>query len=132
MANLNKKVFVHIQVAWRLCLAFLCICQVLFPCSINAKTVESDEFKIGFHFWKSGGIYEEAYQGIIDGMIQGGIKYTPFIFRSHPEKQQTLYRKMFPHLTRLGVIYDSDDPSGYLAEEPFLLGRTSIILDWCR
>lgn len=182
----NRRVVIRL-------LACLLVCQVVFPCFMNAKTVASDGFKIGFHFWKSGDIYEEAYQGIVDGLVLDGMTYTPFIFRSHrdgalarknltqmegmgldlivsfssagtriaqsmllqtpvistvinhpislgiqkgdhdtemaltgtsyyvdTQKQLALYRNMFPHLTRMGMIYDSNNPAGYLAEEPLM------------
>jgi len=66
-----------------LCLVCFCLCQVLFPCLINANTVDSDGFKVGFHFWKSGDIYEEAYQGVMDGLKLDGMTYTPFVFHPH-------------------------------------------------
>jgi putative tryptophan/tyrosine transport system substrate-binding protein len=150
-------------------------------------------YRIGFHFWKPGKIYDEAMSGIRDGLEIADIRYEPVVVYSnqdeelavknlkmldslgldviyslssagtqvakkigmntpviatvinHPaslniseaqvgnnvklsgtsyyidvKEQLKLYRELFPGARKIGMIYDSKNPAGYLAEEPFL------------
>jgi putative ABC transport system substrate-binding protein len=150
-------------------------------------------YRIGIHFWKDGSIYDEALEGIHDGLHLEGIKHTSQIFNSdrseelakenlrkmddmgfdliyslssagtkiaaqmdlktpiistvinHPlvlgikdrpnsngsiitgtsyyvdaEKQLAFYLRLFPEVRKVGMIYDSANPAGVLAEEPFM------------
>ena len=150
-------------------------------------------YRIGFHFWKPGKIYDEAMSGIEDGLKIANVGYertviysnqnedlaeknlkmldavgldviyslssagtqvakkigmnTPVIATviNHPaslnisdaragndvklsgtsyyidvKEQLELYRELFPGARKIGMIYDSKNPAGYLAEEPFL------------
>lgn len=162
----------------------------------NASTSNIEkpaESKIGFHFYKSGKIYDEAYQGIIDGLNLSGLQYETKIYRSarnkkqaiinlremdslgldaivsfssagtriaaglglktpilssvinHPitigivqrervprtilggtsyyvdvEEQLALYLQLFGIEQKAGMIYDQNNPAGYLAEEPLM------------
>ena len=150
-------------------------------------------YRIGFHFWKPGKIYDEAMSGIEDGLKIANIGYERIVLQSnqdedlainnlkmldamgldviyslssagtqvakkigmntpviatvinHPvslnisdaqggnnvklsgtsyyidvHEQLELYRELFPGTRKIGMIYDSKNPAGYLAEEPFL------------
>lgn len=149
--------------------------------------------RIGFHFYKPGKIYEEAYQGIIDGLQLAGYELEKVIYRSernkvkaaenlremdslnlgvivsfssagtriastlslktpilasvinHPiilgiekdtdatasnisgtsyyidaEDQLALYLDLHNEASKVGMIYDKNNPAGYLAEEPMM------------
>ncbi|GAB6144399.1 hypothetical protein [Desulfocicer niacini] len=69
----EKRAFKVIRWAGIRLLVSLCLCQLMLPCFIHARELEPDGFKIGFHFWKSGDIYENAFQGVIDGLKLGGM-----------------------------------------------------------
>lgn len=171
-------------------LFFLC-----FHCTIciGKSSSKGEVINLGFHFFKPGAIYEEAYQGIIDGLELEGIPFKPTIYRSlrkkdmardnlldldqldldiiisfssagtriahalslqtpllssvinHPislgiEKKEStsrpnlsgtsyyidagnqldLYLELFPGAFRIGMLYDLNNPAGYLAEEPLM------------
>ncbi|MFQ5773135.1 MAG: ABC transporter substrate-binding protein [Kiloniellaceae bacterium] len=154
---------------------------------------EDGVYRIGFHLWKPGKIYEEAMAGIMDGLQLEGIRFEPVILESgrdesmarenlrkldgmgldliyslssagtkiakalnlktpviatvinHPaslgvgddnggagtrltgtsyyvdaRKQLRLYRMLFPKAKKIGMIFDTRNPAGYLAEEPFM------------
>jgi len=149
--------------------------------------------RIGFHFYKAGKIYDEAYQGISDGLLLANIKFEPYVYcadrddgktrinlttldsldldviisfssagtqiaynmplktpllasvinhpislgigsvydGNHPqisgtsyyvqaEHQLKLYLDLFPEVKKVGMIYDKNNPAGYLAEEPMM------------
>lgn len=163
----------------------------------NFATAKSSDIqqpiRIGFHFYKPGKIYDEAYQGVIDGLQLADVEIEQVIFRSgrdqelarqnllkmdqmnlavivsfssagtriakslklttpvlasvinHPislgisselpgqnsnisgtsyyinaSQQLSLYVDLFPELKRVGMIYDANNPAGYLAEEPLM------------
>lgn len=165
---------------------------VLSSCAMARELVD-DEYRIGFHFWKSGAIYDEAYQGIIDGLDLAGIRYQPLVCNSHrdeaaarqnlvrmeaedldliislssagtrlaadmhlktpliatvinhpvslgiqgvgdngtlplsgtsyyvdTDRQLQLYQELLPSLSRVGMIFDHNNPAGYLAEAPLM------------
>ena len=150
-------------------------------------------YRIGFHLWKPGKIYDEAMAGIKDGLLVNGVRYeaveiqsdrnkelaqenlrklddmgldliyslssagtklakrigmqTPVVATviNHPaslgvsqegqsssiqltgtsyyveaNKQLALYQQVFPDVKKVGMIFDSQNPAGYLAEEPFM------------
>ncbi len=150
-------------------------------------------YRIGFHLWKPGKIYDEAMLGIQDGLALAGISYDAVVLQSnrdrataienlrrldamgldliyslssagtqllqtvgmktpviatvinHPaslgvgqargaqpirltgtsyyvdtHKQLQLYLTLFPHVKKIGMIYDRHNPAGALAEEPFM------------
>lgn len=150
-------------------------------------------YRIGFHLWKPGRIYDEAMSGIEDGLKIARIPYEPVVVHSnqdeslatanlkmldamnldlvyslssagtqlvkkigmktpviatvinHPvslnisddqvdgkvklsgtsyyidvQEQLKLYRQLFPGTRKVGMIYDANNPAGFLAEEPFL------------
>ena len=153
---------------------------------------QSTLYRIGFHLWKPGKIYDEAMQGIRDGLALEGIRYEEVVLHSqrdealaaqnlrrldsmgldviyslssagtkiakrlglqtpviatvinHPaslgvgqeivsttkltgtsyyidaQRQLQLYRQLFPRINKVGMIYDSNNPAGFLAEEPFM------------
>ena len=157
------------------------------------QTADQKIYRIGFHLWKPGKIYDEAMAGIKDGLELAGIRYEEVILHSdrdktlaeenlrkldamgldliyslssagtkiakklelqtpviatvinHPaslgvgqdngtsrtkltgtsyyiaaKKQLQLYRSLFPQATSVGMIFDTKNPAGYLAEEPFM------------
>lgn len=159
----------------------------------QANPQDAKMYRIGFHLWKPGKIYDEAMNGIEDGLKADHIEYEKFVVQSnqtetdavenlrmldsmnldviyslssaatqivkkigmytpviatvinHPaslsisdtdsgkevklsgtsyyidvHKQLELYRDLFPQARKIGMIYDSNNPAGYLAEEPFL------------
>lgn len=174
------------------------IFSTLLPTSGNSsqsspKTIKNKLVRIGFHFYKPGSIYEEAYEGIIDGIALHDRTLEQVIYRSgrnneqaiknlkkmdslkldaiisfssagtrlatslslqtpvlasvinHPiilgikqdnestqtsisgtsyyidaQKQLDLYLQLFGTVSKLGMIYDSNNPAGYLAEEPLM------------
>ena len=149
-------------------------------------------YRIGFHFWKSGKIYDEAYMGITDSLALEKIEFEPVIMNSGlnrqkaednllamdkmaldcivsmssegtqiatmmhlqtpvigavinhplslgivaqdrakenftglsyfvaPEKQLNLFQRLFPKATHFGMIFDKNNPAGFLAEEPLM------------
>ncbi|MCF6238052.1 MAG: hypothetical protein L3J79_04435, partial [Candidatus Marinimicrobia bacterium] len=158
-----------------------------------AQPASRHDFRIGFHFWKPGKIYDEAYQGVVDGLALEAIRYKSFIFNAnrdealarknlktldgmgldlivsfssagtkiaqsmqlrtpliatvvnHPmvlgiqkeeeangssitgtsyyvdaEQHLLFYREMFPRLSRVDMIYDTNNPAGFQAEEPLM------------
>lgn len=161
--------------------------------SAHAKENKGHVYRIGFHLWKPGKIYDEALAGIKDGLQVNGIKFeaieiqsnrdkvlaeqnlrkldnmgldliyslssagtklakrigmrTPVIATviNHPvslgvdagdkspniqltgtsyyvdaKKQLHFYQSIFPTINKVGMIFDSQNPAGYLAEEPFM------------
>lgn len=62
-------------------LFFLC---VLLPvnCWAQSSAVSAKVYRLGFHFWKSANIYDEAYQGIIDSLTLEGINFESIIVNS--------------------------------------------------
>ena len=165
------------------------------PALAKAKAPAAAEqtYRIGFHLWKPGKIYDEAMAGIKDGLELAGIRYESVMLQSdrnkalaaenlrkldemgldliyslssagtkiakktelrtpviatvvnHPsslgidkgnghtgtkltgtsyyidaQKQLALYRTLFPKAVRIGMIYDANNPAGYLAEHPFM------------
>ena len=173
-----------------LCLAFMiCIGSGFYQ--VQEAFAEKKMYKIGFHLWKPGKIYDEAMAGIKDALKTENISYkaetfyadkskekaienfkkmdsmgldliyslssagskiaknlglkTPIIATvvNHPislglkfgdknnkltgtsyyidtHDQLKLYLKLFPEITKVGMIYDKNNPAGYSAEEPFL------------
>lgn len=170
---------------------------ILFQTATSAAKVadqaETKKIRIGFHFYKPGNIYDEAYQGIIDGLNLAGVDFESVIYHSgrdpkqaaanlqkldqmnlgviisfssagtriasslslntpilasvinHPiilgieknkntnssnisgtsyyieaEAQLSLYLKHFDKVSKVGMIYDRNNPAGYLAEEPLM------------
>jgi putative ABC transport system substrate-binding protein len=159
-----------------------------------AKQSEGERvYRIGFHLWKPGRIYDEALSGIEDGLKIAGIAYESVVVTSnqdeslamenitaldaskldvvfslssagtqiikkigmhtpviatvinHPvslnisedrngskvklsgtsyyidvKDQLRLYQQLFSGTRKIGMIYDVNNPAGYLAEEPFL------------
>jgi len=150
-------------------------------------------YRVGFHVWKPGKIYDEAMLGILDGLKLEGIAHEKVVVHSnrdeklavenfrkldsmdldliyslssagtkiartmelrtpvvatvinHPvslgiagegpregsrltgtsyyidaEKQLEFYLRLYPSTETVGMIYDSNNPAGYLAEEPFM------------
>lgn len=150
-------------------------------------------YRVGFHFWKPGKIYDEAMLGIVDGLELERIPHEKVVVHSnrdeklaienfrkldsmgldiiyslssagtkiarklelrtpvlatvinHPvslgiagsgpregsrltgtsyyidaEKQLEFYLRLHPSTKTVGMIYDSNNPAGYLAEEPFM------------
>lgn len=179
----------------QICIFFILLCFLSFSSKFctEASSSQSENIHIGFHFFKPGQIYEEAYQGIIDGLELEGIAFESIIYRSgrnkdlassnlidldklnldiiisfssagtriasvlalqtpllssvinHPislgiEKEKStvrpnlsgtsyyidansqldLYLELFPQATKIGMLYDSNNPAGYLAEEPMM------------
>jgi len=52
------------------------------------QTVETARtYRIGFHLWKPGKIYDEALQGIRDGLDLAGIKYEEVVVESQRSKE---------------------------------------------
>ncbi|MBU1565155.1 MAG: hypothetical protein KJ630_05960 [Proteobacteria bacterium] len=160
--------------------------------SATPLPASDQSFCIGFHFWKSGKIYDEAYQGIIDSLALEKISFQPVVMNSQlnremaqenllamdrmklscivsmssegtqiaqamkletpviaavinhplslgiieknrsnenltglsyfidPEKQLQLFQKLFPGSNHFGMIYDKNNPAGFLAEEPLM------------
>jgi putative ABC transport system substrate-binding protein len=159
----------------------------------HANGGQGAPYRIGFHLWKPGAIYDEAMQGIKDGLTLAGIAYEAVVMQSdnheakaienlraldamglhliyslasagtqvamtlglhtpiittvvnHPaslgidqrngqhgikltgtsyyvdaHKQLQFYRTLFPGLTKVGMIYDRQNPAGASAEEPFM------------
>lgn len=157
------------------------------------KTTSNKVVRIGFHFYKPGKIYQEAFQGVMDGLELEGLVVDSTIYKSernqdfaknnlrdldnlnldviisfssagtrianslglktpllasvinHPislgiEKkgstqrpnisgtsyyidahdQLDLYLDLFPKTKTVGMIYDGNNPAGYLAEEPLM------------
>lgn len=176
-------------------LVFICTFQFLALNQVACKEQDSPRYssvRLGFHFFKDGKIYDEAYQGIIDGLLLSNIQFEKFIYRSgrsvekaknnlnemdelnldaiisfssagtqvakslqlktpvlasvinHPislgikeggsirsnisgtsyyidaSLQLDLYLKLFPYLKKIGMVYDGNNPAGYLAEEPLM------------
>ncbi|GAB6144400.1 ABC transporter substrate binding protein [Desulfocicer niacini] len=58
--------------------------------------------------------------GMQRGEKRNSIALTGTSYYVDTEKQLALYREIAPHLSRVGMIYDSNNPSGYLAEEPLM------------
>lgn len=175
-------------------LSILIIAIVMFIGSAGASEQHAQtEYRIGFHFWKSGKIYDDAMLGIKDGLELNDIRYSSVILHAnknknqarenfkkldsmglgviyslssagtkiakelklktpvvatvinHPAslgvtsdgsrdevnltgtsyyvdavKQLNFYLSLFPKINTIGMIYDKNNPAGYLAEQPFL------------
>lgn len=170
----------------------LCLAQIS-GVKQQRKKEQEPSYRIGFHFWKPGKIYDESMEGIKDALELEGIVYEAIVFHSdrdklkaienlkeldamkldliyslssagtliakelgmktpviatvvnHPislglnqedigsfikltgtsyyidaHKQLNLYLELFPKTTKIGMLYDSQNPAGYLAEEPFM------------
>lgn len=175
----------------------LCICFFQFI-SLNEVMGEgqnskrSSSVRLGFHYFKDGKIYDEAYQGIVDGLLLSNLQFEEFIYRSdrsiekatknlkemddldldaiisfssagtqiaqslklqtpilasvinHPmslgieegdNRQSTisgtsyyidaslqleLYLDLYPDLKTIGMVFDKNNPAGFLAEEPLM------------
>ena len=188
MLNLTK----HSALARRAFLALAAASALTFLAAPVAVATEKP-YKIGFHLWKPGKIYDEAMAGIRDGLQLEGIEYEEVIMESgkdkelarenllkldamgldviyslssagtkiakalslktpvvatvinHPaslgvgqgdsnggtkltgtsyyvdaNKQLALYMSLFPEAREIGMIFDSNNPAGALAEEPFM------------
>lgn len=183
---------------WQISLVDLTFAVLLFTTAViipstHAKEKKDDVYRVGFHLWKPGKIYDEALTGIKDGLLVNGIKYeaveiqsnrdktlaeqnlrkldsmeldliyslssagtklakhigmkTPVIATviNHPvslgvdiedkspniqltgtsyyvdaKKQLQFYQSIFPTIDKVGMLFDSQNPAGYLAEEPFM------------
>ncbi|MGZ9190333.1 MAG: ABC transporter substrate-binding protein [Nitrospira sp.] len=57
---------------------------------------------------------------ISDGQANGQVKLSGTSYYIDVQDQLKLYRDLFPGVRKVGMIYDSKNPAGYLAEEPFL------------
>ena len=70
-----------------------------------AATDGGEAYRIGFHFWKPGKIYDEAMAGITDGLDIEGIRYEPVILHSdrNPELAAENLREL--DAMDLDVIY---------------------------
>ncbi len=192
-----KRLLTPVPMLW---LATLLVCGLTYGpihtyAADNSHTPSNgtQQYRIGFHFWKPGKIYDEAMAGIKDGLSLAGIDYeevtlyserkkskaienlramdrmgldliysfssagtkiaqqigmkTPVIATvvNHPaslgvsthngnrkisltgtsyyvdtRRQLELYLELFPHIKKVGMIYDKNNPAGYLAEEPFM------------
>ena len=173
-----------------------CLSLILTPAIADAQSANEKKdatYRIGFHLWKPGKIYDEAMAGIEDGLALEGIVYEKVVLQSHRDKsmaeknlrtldsmglnlifslssagtkiantigmqtpviatvvnhptslgvnqknaksptnltgtsyyvdttkQMQFYQSLFPKLTKIGMIYDKNNPAGALAEEPFM------------
>lgn len=173
--------------------AVLILSMVIAIPAAQANDSNGKVYRIGFHLWKPGKIYDEAIAGIKDGLLVNGIEFeaveiqsdrdkvlaeqnlrklddmgldliyslssagtklakrigmkTPVIATviNHPvslgvdmadtsanikltgtsyyvdaKKQLQFYQLIFPKINKVGMIFDSQNPAGYLAEEPFM------------
>lgn len=52
------------------------------------NTSGESSIRLGFHFYKNGKIYDEAYEGIVDGLRLSDIQFEEFIYRSGRSVEQ--------------------------------------------
>jgi putative tryptophan/tyrosine transport system substrate-binding protein len=57
---------------------------------------------------------------IIEAHRDNNLKLSGTSYYIDAKEQLKLYRELFPGARKIGMIYDSKNPAGYLAEEPFL------------
>lgn len=72
-------------------LVFVCVFQVFSITNVVCKeqNLTSDSaIRLGFHFYKNGNIYDEAYQGIVDGLRLSNVPFEEFIYRSDRNIEQ--------------------------------------------
>ena len=53
---------------------------------VAAQAEETKTYRIGFHLWKPGKIYDEAMEGIRDGLTLSGIHYEAIILESSRDR----------------------------------------------
>lgn len=51
----------------------------------------NSSIRLGFHFYKNGEIYDEAYQGIVDGLKLSHYQFEEFIYRSDRSVEQATH-----------------------------------------
>ena len=85
----------------------------------HAKETTDGEktYRIGFHLWKPGKIYDEAMQGIRDGLNLSGIKYEEVILESGRNKETA--RENLQKLDAMGMdlIYSLSSAGTKIAKE---------------
>ncbi len=62
-------------------------------------------YRIGFHFWKSGKIYDEAMLGIKDGLALAGIPYEAVVMQSNKDKDKAVENLRTMDTMGLDLIY---------------------------
>ena len=67
----------------------------------TAASTPEKVYKIGFHLWKPGKIYDEAMAGIRDGLKLNGIKYEEVLLQSKRDKK--LAEENLKKLDTMGV-----------------------------
>ena len=82
-------------------------------------------YKIGFHLWKPGKIYDEAMQGIRDGLALANIKYEEVLL--HSDRDKELARENLLKLDAMGLdlIYSLSSAGTRIAKT--LKMRTPVI-----
>jgi putative ABC transport system substrate-binding protein len=65
-------------------------------------------------------INHPASLNISEAQVGNNVKLSGTSYYIDVKEQLKLYRELFPGARKIGMIYDSKNPAGYLAEEPFL------------
>jgi putative tryptophan/tyrosine transport system substrate-binding protein len=68
-------------------------------------------------------INHPASLNISDAQVGNNVKLSGTSYYIDVRDQLKLYRELFPGARKIGMIYDSKNPAGYLAEEPFCARR---------
>jgi hypothetical protein len=62
-------------------------------------------YRIGFHFWKPGKIYDEAMSGIRDGLEIADIRYEPIVVYSNQDEDLAIKNLKMLDSMGVDVIY---------------------------
>ena len=94
---------------------------------LQAQTAQSKQkvYRIGFHWWKPGKIYDEAMAGIKDGLELQGIRYEEVVVHSNKDKKRAADNLRRLDNMALDVIYSLSSAGTQIARNLSL--RTPVI-----
>lgn len=102
------------------------------PRAINAAELQSQTaqsqqkiYRIGFHWWKPGKIYDEAMEGIKDGLELQGIRYEAVVVHSNRDKKRAVENLRRLDNMALDIIYSFSSAGTQIARNLSL--KTPII-----
>ena len=71
-------------------LLFLILIVGIIPLVSGDTAAKNETYQIGIHIWKSGKIYDEALQGIRDGLKLQGFSYKEVLFYADKDKKKAI------------------------------------------
>ena len=87
----------------------------------------TQQYRIGFHFWKPGKIYDEAMAGIKDGLSLAGIDYEEVTLYSERKKSKAIENLRAMDRMGLDLIYSLSSAGTKIAQQ---IGMKTPVPSW--